>query len=695
MEINIAEQQKILTEIKNITKNYRKSSRINNTPRYRQSRLEILSNHKDNFERIHGKLIPHIKQNESIQTLYNELNKKYAEIVNLINQYNTTTHTETQVDALIDILLKHLKGNLNPDEYENIQGLVESFESEDTTGVELYESLLDNTLTYYAKREENLIQENTTLKTTLEAQKLLTNKLISESDNSDIESRIQTQLLEKLQKEKTDLYKKIKNLKIKLNENTDEQLIKKLTDNESSIQKKNSQITDLELLLEKTKTLHKQSIQILQADNTQLLKNIIELKQKTFKMSETLQDISKQVNSVIPIFTGEKNSHLITELNIFLDTCKIVHDSLSAGGQGTFMKYIPTRCRGDAYDLITRRNFTNFIEFSKVLTDTYLPLKSVRDFKEELHRCSQRPGETLTEYGDRLKRVLWDCIRCIEGKYRDNNSAFLKEIEIEAIDVFRAGINNQSVRHYLLTIKSENLEEVIKEAIYFERVDNRYKITDKNTLESTISHIGQQPYLQGQHCNCPQQHQSFIHSNDHQQEPQNIQTMRFEPRQTHNYGIAKTTTYGLANSTLQFNPNIRQEVGHQNDQKRWSMRQGSFQNTNRNNNTNGNFFRSRIDHSQDYPAYKNLSNWRTAKCGYCGISGHMLEECRRRQNMCNLCGKTGHFVSDCSQSGKINENTNTNTNICGFCGRNGHDMAQCEFKKQWETNQNGTRNQEN
>lgn len=658
MEVDIEELKNILGEINQITLNFRKCSKANKTLKYRESRLEKLSKLIQKYRIIYERLFSNVSDNDSLQKLFDEINETYVKAVALVENYAIVNSyaVESEFAHLTETVLTHLKENLSTNDFYSIQQLVDNYESDDQTGAELYRNLLDNLLSYYTRQEESLRQENTNLLLKINSQKELTTQLLLESDVSYVETQSQTELIEELRKEKSLLYKRIRKLEEERFE-VDQNLDQSFTEKDRELVQKNKQILALEELLKETKAVHNKSIKALRLENINLQKLIVKLKLEKTNMADTLQDISKQVNSVIPTFSGEKNGHLITELNIFINTCQILFESLSQAGQVVFLKYISTRCRGDAYDLVTRRKFSTLKEFFKILTDSYLPLKSVRDFKEELHRCCQRPGENLTEYGDRLKRVLWDCIKCIETKYSDNNSAFIKEIEIEAIDVFRAGINNLSVRHYLLTIKTENLEEVIKEAIYFERVDNRYKKIDERSTPShsetrigcqfnhnpqpQISHLQQCNYHGG---NLQQQYGlSGAHGMEHQSNQYINQERQFVNA---TYRAPNNYSFHQNNAALQYN-------------NREAPRNFGFQR-----------------------GYVQQYNQSIVTCQHCRRRGHTIGECKRRRNVCGRCGQAGHFQSDCG------ENTMGNglapAMSCLFCKRTSHNVTECEFKKQWE-----------
>lgn len=674
MEDSIPQLDEILLKLTKINSNFRRCNRFTKTKKHAETRIAKLLNLKEEYENIYKEKSTIINGNQILKEVYHKICKLHNETLVLVQNFlgvDIQPQEEVGYGFLIETVLTYLKSNLNSNEYNNIQILIEHFKAEETTDAEILENLLDNVLTYYTKKENILILEIKNLTSKLDSQRSLTNKLLDESDNFDTESHDQTELVKELEKERERLHTKIHKLESDLKAAYEDRQDKIPLDTETNDEsnKEQERIAELTKLLGDSQVLHEHTINILQKDKRELGQIIVELKLKeanlkTNKMPETLQDITKQINNAVPIFSGEKNRHLVNDLNIFLDTCRMVHDGLSADGKIIFLKYIRTRCRGDAYDLVTRRKFEDFEGLTKILTDTYLPIKSVRDFKEELHRCNQRPGETLMEYADRLKRVVWDCIRCIEDKYKENNGAYIKEMEVEAIDVFRAGVNNPSVRNYLLTIKSEELEKVISEAIYFERVDNRYRKADeRDTQGSSQTHIENPP-------------------------KQQIQAYQYTPF----YQIPQQ---------IQYAPNyqVPQQIQTRSYQPKFHLQQHGNINTN-----NGTFYQSRPNGTQarQFNGYRRnfngITNQSPVTCQYCGKPGHSIEACRRRAHTCPICGQMGHFASDC-RNGEAQTSHGTH---CIFCKRTDHEIPQCQFKRQWEEhcrneagNQGSTQNQGN
>ena len=74
-------------------------------------------------------------------------------------------------------------------------------------------------------------------------------------------------------------------------------------------------------------------------------------------------------------------------------------------------------------------------------------------------------------------------------------------------------------------------------------------------------------------------------------------------------------------------------------------------------------------------------------CNYCKRTGHLIQDCRRRQTTCSKCSKKGHFPSECQfQSVNFirnhnvtsrNDNPSAQIATCQFCQQSGHVAKTC------------------
>lgn len=80
-------------------------------------------------------------------------------------------------------------------------------------------------------------------------------------------------------------------------------------------------------------SLYIKEIKKIKIENRRLEAYITKLKLESIKNNTTeikmadLAEIAKRVNNIIPIFTGNETGNIIGDLNIFLDTSKMVNDS--------------------------------------------------------------------------------------------------------------------------------------------------------------------------------------------------------------------------------------------------------------------------------------------------------------------------------------------------------------------------------
>lgn len=74
----------------------------------------------------------------------------------------------------------------------------------------------------------------------------------------------------------------------------------------------------------------------------------------------------------------------------------------------------------------------------------------------------------------------------------------------------------------------------------------------------------------------------------------------------------------------------------------------------------------------------------TNVCEHCNLTGHTIENCRRKLAKCYRCRKAGHFARDCptEQVGRNDRNNPGKDRLenkrCPVCGREGHAPWQCE-----------------
>lgn len=282
MENSLVRQKQILFEINKIIINFGKCSKVNKTAKYKQSRLELLSKLKTEYDIIYTTLALHNDQNPSINETHKEFISKHKEALEEVENFfpPIISQTELTFEELINTILSHLQQNLSTIEFEDVQKLVDSHDEDDTKS-ELYQSLLENVLTYHTKRENCLIQENAELIEKIGIQKKLTKTLQEESDAVDSEVNEQIKLIEELQKERNQLHKKINRLetdrKIHQEDFNQEELNKKLIDTENELLGKENQIFTLKELLSTTQNIHNKAIGILKTENKKLKNFIIKL----------------------------------------------------------------------------------------------------------------------------------------------------------------------------------------------------------------------------------------------------------------------------------------------------------------------------------------------------------------------------------------------------------------------------------
>ena len=81
---------------------------------------------------------------------------------------------------------------------------------------------------------------------------------------------------------------------------------------------------------------------------------------------------------------------------------------------------------------------------------------------------------------------------------------------------------------------------------------------------------------------------------------------------------------------------------------------------------------------------KGASRANTVQCEYCNMTGHTIEQCRRKQSRCFRCRKSGHFARDCTEVEKktstrsVQDEDKFQPRQCPACGKRGHAPWECE-----------------
>lgn len=689
MENIISELNAIQVEVKKIHRQFTQITLKRRTKAVIEEKLNNLDKLHSEYKKLTEEI--NLQKETEINKALNELRKTYYNTYNTIFNYSHDSN-DNGIAYLKNVVLQHLGTTLDENEFDELQKayLNESYgEKTDAEGVV---ELLENLLSYYSKSKAKLHEENEQLLQHINLLRQLNDSIQTDSENQDTETNELEERFKQLEIEKNKLVEKLK--KLELQKENDSDLGTTHRDTEKA----------LLILLQENKTTYEKALAILQAENTTLRKQISELGRKShiklnkieIKMTN-LEGISKQVNNIVPIFMGSRSQDVISDLNIFLYTSKMLHDTLTVEGQKILLEYLITRCRGDAYELLIKIKIEKLEDIETALKNKYYPIKDYRDFKDDLTKCSQRIGETLTEYSDRLKTTLWGCISCVESKFGNKHDVLRKTLEMEAVDIFVSGITNDSVRRYLLTIKCDGLEKTIEEAIYFERADSRYQ---KQASSVQIHHVAQ--------------------AQDQQDVTQLLQLLN--SRYTEQ--ASEQLLGGPESSDRQLIYAVRTWMSNK------SRPGNAYQQTR--GNTNG-------FQNPQMPIQVN-----GVSCDFCKKSGHTEDVCMRKHGICFKCRQGKHFSRDCpntstgqqqpqqsaqywqqnqqqyqqqfqqpyqqqyqqpyqqqyqqpyqqphqqqQQQGSQNwpqqqRSGQISSVSCLFCRRRGHEVSQCDFKKQWD-----------
>lgn len=322
----------------------------------------------------------------------------------------------------------------------------------------------------------------------------------------------------------------------------------------------------------------------------------------------------KRINALIPNFSGESNTNKKFELQRFLDCCDGVHQSFAADSQelNHFLAALKTKFIGPAYGLVNSAEINSYAELKRLLTETYLPKKSMAELNKLFYGCTQGLEEPTSEYFRRLKGHLHEIMENLTATF-GANPILRQTQEVEAVNIFKRGSNNIGLRRQLIMDTSATLAEL-------EVVVNQYEKAEKQITagmsfdikEERINTVGQPP--QQRSYNSPQynqnenRRQSAYNSNN-----QSFYEARGRPQINNN----------MLNHRF-VKPNNNYNAQYNSERPQWQEK-----------NTVG------FNDSQQKQMAANR------KCEICNNFGHGHWECGMLKRMCSICKSFDHTISRC------------------------------------------------
>lgn len=206
-----------------------------------------------------------------------------------------------------------------------------------------------------------------------------------------------------------------------------------------------------------------------------------------------IKDIIITVNKCIPIFNEQSGSMLNAEINKFITCCESVYSMYTTKeDQNYFFSIVKTRFNGDAFDVVSQKEFKTVKELEIVLKEYFIPKSNYAEIKLNLVKAQQSYAETIFEYGKRITSILHKCNVAIKDKYLNNETvitSLCSEEEASAVKYFRNGLRNDKIRIRLSCHDISKLNLAIEKAVVFEseekEINSFTNNNDKNVFNKT------------------------------------------------------------------------------------------------------------------------------------------------------------------------------------------------------------------
>lgn len=140
------------------------------------------------------------------------------------------------------------------------------------------------------------------------------------------------------------------------------------------------------------------------------------------------ESIMKKLNidhvlRIVPEFDGNSS-----ELDRFLACCDIINDPLSKADSKLFLKILPAKLKGKAYDIHKYKNFDNFSELKTEFIIQFSINKSIESLQIELINIKQQKFENIRDFSIRVEKLLSDLNNVTTRNISDTNTKPIIEL---------------------------------------------------------------------------------------------------------------------------------------------------------------------------------------------------------------------------------------------------------------------------
>lgn len=222
------------------------------------------------------------------------------------------------------------------------------------------------------------------------------------------------------------------------------------------------QVNEQVLSLQSELRLARQEIDLIR--QTELVHKVAQPTAAIRKIMTDNTTIFKKIQGLVPVFSGEISEGLTTNVDKFCDGVNLAIAGVN--DKAEFLKMVKQRMQGDAYQLVRLIDFADEKELIKLVRDTYLKPKSLDSVSREIHEASQRPNEDLRQYARRLQNLAHTAEAIVSENYSGAQDTIIKqELAKKVKFAFVSGLREQMLRSRLLSSHSENLNELLEEAL--------------------------------------------------------------------------------------------------------------------------------------------------------------------------------------------------------------------------------------
>ena len=205
---------------------------------------------------------------------------------------------------------------------------------------------------------------------------------------------------------------------------------------------------------------------------------------------ENLTKVKMEFNTnlllkLVPTFDGSSS-----DLHHFLQCCDTFYETLNSPADKTqFLKIIPTRIKGIAYDKVVKYNtYDTWVDLKKALKTNCSETRTVEQISLELIHSQQRKTESAQEFGDRIEKLLYDLIDASIAREGEDAKTIVRNMHSKtALLAFTNGLNSE-IKSTVKASKYANLKDAIKGAVDEELANKFFNTTVKPSPNTSVTH---------------------------------------------------------------------------------------------------------------------------------------------------------------------------------------------------------------